>query len=556
MVAMGPSGASSNRAVLHLQSFPVRIRAIASPSVAERYPLSVRAGTTRRFNVALERREHTRQDLTLTVKAYTVADVGATRQPVPGITGGGLVAAGSDIATADVSIGRAVPAGEYEIEVGIAECVHCPHLSGTVIVVPDEEITCGNCGPLFEPIGVEIFMLYPPQERVGVRWVDQSVREDGFRIEASWGMPITWVPIAEVGPHEGIGVVEWQGHVDAPSWAKPEFHCYRVVVHNSFGELPSQYDCGLPGAPRPPTGLHVLNTTAHSVTLEWLDNSTMENQYKVWKAYCRTCPYWSTTSITGHHDGAGPVQCEAGSLYSEEDYCFKIEAENYLLGSSWSDVVCAETDYEPPPPTAPGKLGLSDVTQSSIHLRWRDFAQNEDGFKIQRRPPDGDWHDRHILPAKEGTGWMDWTDIGLAAGVTYCYRIKAYNAYGWSFSPEQCATTIAGAPANPDLAFHAIPIPEPTKPNTKFHVAYRVCNNGAAVDKNFHDKIVKDSDTANAKTVSQGSGSASYCYESAVEYSSGVPQGCYVWELLIDEGSAVTELNEQNNYGWLNACFW
>jgi hypothetical protein len=556
VVAISPTGTSSNRVVLHLQDFPVRIRALASPSSTERYPLNVRAGTTRHVNVALERRQPTLQRLTLTVKAFTIADLGAARKPVPGITGSGLVAAGANIATADISIGKAVPPGEYEIEMGIAECVHCPQFSGTVIVEPNNEITCGNCGPLFEPIGVEIFMLYPPQERVGVRWVDQSVREDGFRIEASWGAPITWVPIAEVGPHEGVGVVEWQGRVDAPSWAKPEFHCYRVVVHNSFGELPSQYDCGLPDAPRPPTGLHVLDKATDSVTLEWLDNSTMEERYEVWKAYCRDCTYHLDGSLSGNQDGAGPVQYEVRPLESDHEYSFKIKAGN-LLGSSWSDVVRAKTDYQPPPPTAPGYLSLRDITQSSIKLRWRDYAHEEDGFRVQRRPPGGDWNVRHNLPPKEGTGWMDWTDTGLAAGTTYCYRIKVYNDYGWNFSGEQCATTIAGAPSTPDLALDAMWIVEPTTPNVKFHVAYRVCNMGAAVNKNFRDKIVKDDDIASAKTVSQGPVvPANGCYESAVEFD-GVPKNsCPVWKLFVDDGNAVTELDENNNYGWLNVCFW
>ena len=559
VVAVGPNAASSNRVVVHLKNFPVRIRALASPSAAQRYPLSVRAGTTRHFNVALERRESALQDLTLTVQVYTVADLGTPRKPVPGITGSGLVAPGADIATADISIGNAVPAGEYEIEVGIAECVSCPHFNGTLIVEPNDEVTCLTCGPLFAPSGVEIILLDPQQERVGVRWVDQSVRENGFRIEGSWGAPITWVPVAEVGPREGIGIVEWQGHVYPPNWTKPEYHCYRVVVWNGFGELPSQFDCGPPDAPRPPAWVRVINTTAHSVTLGWLDDSTTEgiegdNPYQFYMAHCQDCSYSRHGGGGGHPDGTGPVQHEVGPLASDEDYCFKIKAENQY-GSSWSDRVCAETDYEPPPPTAPGKLGLSEVTQSSIKLSWRDFAHTEDGFKIQRRPFDGDWQDRHSLPAKEGTGWMDWTDTGLAAGTTYCYRVRAYNDYGSSFSGGKCATTIAGAPPNPDLVVDAVWIPEPTTPNTRFHVAYRVCNMGAAVSENFRDKIIKDGDIANAKTVNQGPIPAYGCYESAVEYS-GVPEGCYLWEVLVDEGAAVTELNEYNNYGGLNACFW
>jgi hypothetical protein len=554
VVAVNPSGAPSNRVVVHLKNFPARIRAIASPSTTERHPLHVRAGTRSHFQVILEGRELIHRDLTLTIEGYTIADPAAPRRLVPGITGRGRAPAGLDTATADINIGSAVPAGEYEIEVGIAECVSCPHLSGILVVEPNDEVTCLTCGPLFAPSGVEIILLDPRQERVGVRWVDQSVREEGFRIEGSWGAPISWVSVADVGPRQGIGIVEWQGQVQPPSWVMPQYHCYRVVVWNSFGELYSQYDCGPPDAPRPPTGLHVIGTTAHRVTLEWLDNSTTETDYEVWRAYCQSCPYHIAVWAAGHPDGTGPVQLEDGPLASDTAFCFEVRAKNEY-GSSRSNIVCAQTDYEPPPPTAPGKLGLTGVTQNSIKLEWRDFAHTEDGFWVQRRPPDGSWQNRHNLPANENTGWMNWTDTGLAAGTTYCYRIKAYNEYGTSFSSEKCATTIAGTPPNPDLVVDAVWIPEPTTPNTKFHVAYRVCNMGASVTENFRDKVIKDGDLANAKTVNQGPIPAYRCYESAVEYS-GVPQGCYWWDVLIDEGGKVSELNESNNYGWLNACFW
>ena len=64
---------------------------------------------------------------------------------------------------------------------------------------------------------------------------------------------------------------------------------------------------------------------------------------------------------------------------------------------------------------------------------------NEDGFRIERRTgTTGTYAEIAAL----GVNAASYTDVNLANGTTYCYRVRAYNAGGASgYSNEQCATT-------------------------------------------------------------------------------------------------------------------
>jgi hypothetical protein len=80
----------------------------------------------------------------------------------------------------------------------------------------------------------------------------------------------------------------------------------------------------------------------------------------------------------------------------------------------------------------------ADATQ--LRLSWIDASNNEDGFKIERRLGGGNY--KHV--GKTGRNVTSYLDSGLADGVTYCYRVLAYNRGGNSrYSNSACATTRA-----------------------------------------------------------------------------------------------------------------
>lgn len=74
-----------------------------------------------------------------------------------------------------------------------------------------------------------------------------------------------------------------------------------------------------------------------------------------------------------------------------------------------------------------------------LTLTWSDTSSNEDGFKIERRTgPSGAF----VQLATHGADATVFTDSNLAAGTTYCYRVRAFNAAeDLGYSNEACATT-------------------------------------------------------------------------------------------------------------------
>lgn len=112
---------------------------------------------------------------------------------------------------------------------------------------------------------------------------------------------------------------------------------------------------------------------------------------------------------------------------------------------------------EPAPPTAPGNLTATAISSSEVDLLWTRGSSNEHGFRVERRVAgEGDW----ALIAALGASFTSFSDSGLAHGVTYEYRVQAFNVFGDSdYSAVASATTPepVAAPAPPsDLTAAAI----------------------------------------------------------------------------------------------------
>lgn len=558
------SGMASRFYPVGLVEPPARILRAAASTPRDNEPIAVMAARTLRVPVEIARSD---PKMPLTVKAdvFRITE-DDTRELVRGAGGVSKVPPGAPDMEVEVSMPELEPSAEYEVSISIADCSSCIAHTVPLDVIENPEMTCPTCGPLFGATGVEIIAMDAQQETVGLRWVDNSVQEDGYRIEGRVSNN-PWTVVAILPVHGGTGLMEWTG--DAPSWAAPHQACYRVVAYNTYDEIESSADCGPPDAPKAPTGIRITDPEAHSVKLEWLDNSTTEfdppvsyeddEGFAVHKAACEDCTFRFRFEFTGHPDGTGPRRATVGGLASDENYCFRVEARNEY-GSSWSPVVCGETLYEPPPPNRPRQLSIREKTEHSVKLRWRDYAHNEDGFYVQRRFPNDPWENHQHLSAKDGTGWMDWTDTGLRSNTTYCYRIKAYNDYGANFTGEKCGTTLAGTPSTPNLVAGQVWIVEPTTPNQTFHLMYEVCNMGGLIPDSFTDQVVQDGNLGAAKSSTHGPLGAYDCYTQSTTYSGGVPEGCYIWEVLVDTpletGGSIQEMSEFDNANGLQACFW
>jgi len=96
------------------------------------------------------------------------------------------------------------------------------------------------------------------------------------------------------------------------------------------------------------------------------------------------------------------------------------------------------------PPNVPSGLTASVISSSQINLAWTDNSINETGFKIERKTGVDGTYSQIAAVLADVTAY---SDTGLSAGITYYYRVRAYNGIGDSaYSNEANATTIVIPP--------------------------------------------------------------------------------------------------------------
>lgn len=88
---------------------------------------------------------------------------------------------------------------------------------------------------------------------------------------------------------------------------------------------------------------------------------------------------------------------------------------------------------------------------ADLVLSWKDNATNETGFAIERTTGNGtagaSWSVVASVPADVQT----WTDTGLPPGQTFAYRVRAFNASGFSGYAGPVSASIPPVPNAPGV---------------------------------------------------------------------------------------------------------
>ncbi len=104
-------------------------------------------------------------------------------------------------------------------------------------------------------------------------------------------------------------------------------------------------------------------------------------------------------------------------------------------------------------PAAPSLLRGAATSTTSIQLGWRDGSPNETSFTLARRSLAGTTWSAWATISTRPANATDFANIGLTAGTTYQYRLRACNAAGcsaWTTSPYVSTPATAGVlPAAP-----------------------------------------------------------------------------------------------------------
>src|SRR5262245_23137324 len=84
----------------------------------------------------------------------------------------------------------------------------------------------------------------------------------------------------------------------------------------------------------------------------------------------------------------------------------------------------------------------SSADAASVTLSWIDNSGNESGFKVERKTGTSG---TYAQIGTVGVNVRTYTDSTVAAGTTYCYRVRAFNNGGDSaYSNDACGTVSTG----------------------------------------------------------------------------------------------------------------
>lgn len=97
------------------------------------------------------------------------------------------------------------------------------------------------------------------------------------------------------------------------------------------------------------------------------------------------------------------------------------------------------------------------ATTATANLTWQDTSNNEDGFNVERGSSAAG---PFVRIGGTLTNVTAFSDPGLSLGVTYCYRVNAFNSAGISgYSNAVCgmAVTVPSDPSGLTLQFTVVP---------------------------------------------------------------------------------------------------
>jgi hypothetical protein len=134
-----------------------------------------------------------------------------------------------------------------------------------------EKPTTAPAGPLWLNVGV-IGLTEPDREHeVRMTWTDAADNEEGFTVQRRSGAD-PWVAIADLPPDSG--------EYHDTTLSGDTTYTFRVLAYNILGSA-SSVEVSWTMAPAAPDGLVIVGAGASNIPIQWNDNSTTEDEYRI-----------------------------------------------------------------------------------------------------------------------------------------------------------------------------------------------------------------------------------------------------------------------------------
>lgn len=180
--------------------------------------------------------------------------------------------------------------------------------------------------------------------------------------------------------------------------------------------------------PAAPSTLLATPFSSTRVDLAWVDNSGNETGFQIERS-TDGANFSQIGTVGANTTSYSDTTASGGAAYS-----YRVRATNAYGQSAYSNVSSATTPQSGP--AAPSTLAGKAAAKTQINLTWRDNANNESGFYVERSSNGGSWSRIATL----GANSTSYAATGLTANTSYSFRVQSFNAVGTSAYSNSATT--------------------------------------------------------------------------------------------------------------------